>query len=211
MKISIILIAALFFSVCDRPPQQKDTQPASVDHSKMDHSKMDHGNMDHSTMNSSPGAAEQPFDLQFLDTMIAHHQGAVDMADLVKTRSRFDGLNKLAASVLADQAKEIAQMRQWRGELFAGRPEAMNMDLAGMRDGMKGMDMQRLSALKERQFDIEFVRQMIPHHEGAVVMAQEALNKASDERIKQLAASVISSQNAEIKTMQGWLADWEKQ
>jgi len=35
-------------------------------------------------MKSSPNAANAPYDLQFLDTMIAHHQGAVDMAKIAK-------------------------------------------------------------------------------------------------------------------------------
>ena len=44
------------------------------------HGAMDHSTMNHSEMQSSPNAENAPYDLQFLDTMIAHHQGAVEMA-----------------------------------------------------------------------------------------------------------------------------------
>ena len=46
----------------------------------MNHQDMNHGEINHSAMQSSSNAASAPYDLQFLDTMIAHHQGAVDTA-----------------------------------------------------------------------------------------------------------------------------------
>ena len=161
-------------------------------------------------MESSSGAAEQPYDLQFIDTMIVHHQGAVDMALLVKTRSRQPELTALAASIISDQTKEIAQMKKWREERFAGKPAAVNMNLAGMRDGMKGMDMAKLDSLKDREFDLEFIKHMIPHHEGAVVMAKETLQKSENAEIKNLAESIINSQYAEIKKMRDWQSSWAK-
>ena len=166
--------------------------------------------MDHSKLESSPGAAEQPYDLQFIDTMILHHQGAVDMALLVKTRSRQAELSGLAKSIIDDQTKEIAQMKKWREERFAGKPAAVNIDLEGMRDGMTGMDMPKLDSLKESLFDLEFIKQMIPHHEGAVSMAKEALQKSENPEIKELAESIVRSQDMEIKKMREWQISWEK-
>ncbi|MGB7209751.1 MAG: DUF305 domain-containing protein [Pyrinomonadaceae bacterium] len=203
-KLSLIALIAIL-TACAGPP--KGTE---VDRSKVDHSTMDHSKTDHSKMESSPGAAEQPYDLQFIDTMIVHHQGAVDMALLVKTRSRQAELIALAASIINDQAKEIAQMKKWREDRFAGKPAAVNMNLAGMQDGMKGMDMPKLDSLKDREFDLEFIKQMVPHHEGAVVMAKEALQKSENAEIKNLAKSIINSQDVEIKKMRDWRSSWDK-
>lgn len=135
MKTFSLIAILVFFTACEGPP--KGTE---VNHSKVDHSNMDHSKMDHSKMASSPGAAEQPYDLQFIDTMIVNHQGAVDMALLVKTRSRQGELSGLAISIIDDQTKEIALMKKWRNERYAGKPTAVNIDLAGMRDGMNGYD-----------------------------------------------------------------------
>ena len=139
MKIFIFILIAIFaiFTACEGPP--KGTE---VDRSKADHSNMDHSKMDHSKMASSPGATEQPYDLQFIDTMIMHHQGAVDMALLAKTRSRQDELSGLAKSIIDDQTKEIALLKKWRNERFAGKPPAVNIDLAGnaRRDERNGYD-----------------------------------------------------------------------
>ena len=53
--------------------------------------------------------------------------------------------------------------------------------------------------------DQDFVTHMIPHHQGAIDMAETELKYGSDPKIKQLAARIISSQQHEIATMQAWL------
>ncbi len=101
-------------------------------------------------------------------------------------------------------------MKAWREKWFAGQPPAVNMEMSGMHGSMKGMDMKELANLSGREFDLEFIRQMIPHHEGAVAMAREALRKSQKAEIKSAAESVIRSQEAEIKQMKGWQAAWQK-
>jgi uncharacterized protein (DUF305 family) len=49
---------------------------------------------------------------------------------------------------------------------------------------------------------------MIPHHEGAISMAQQALAQAEHPEIRTLAQSVVTTQQTEIVEMQGYLRDW---
>ena len=58
------------------------------------------------------------------------------------------------------------------------------------------------------QINKHFIEQMIPHHEGAMVMAQLAFSKAVHPEIKTLAGAIIEAQNKEIADMRSWHKDW---
>jgi uncharacterized protein (DUF305 family) len=183
----------------------------------MNHNSMtmdEHANMSGmSDMKSSPNAASAPYDLQFLDTMSHHHQGAVDMAKAAVEKAQHPELKAFAQKIIVDQNKEIAQMKDWREKWFAGKPAAMNMEMSGMTDSMKMMSgdgMKRLEAATGNDFDLMFVEMMTPHHDGAVVMSKEALQKAEHPEIKLLANQIIKAQEAEIKKMADWKKAWSK-
>lgn len=177
---------------------------ANHDMSGMHHSQM---------MGSDPNAPNAPYDLQFLDTMSAHHQGAVEMSEMVLKKSQNAELKTFAQKIIDDQKKEIAQMKEWREKWYAGKPRAMNMEMPGMSDSMKmmtGDDMKKMEAAMNKDFDLHFLDMMTPHHQGAVVMAREALQKAERPEIKTLAQDIIREQEKEIKQMTDWKAQWSK-
>jgi len=87
------------------------------------------------------------------------------------------------------------------------------MDMPGMMDAMKGMNMDHMKKMKTMEgadFDGMFLDMMIPHHQGAVTMAKDALNKAEHAEIKTLAQQIIDAQQKEIEMMNNWKAAWSK-
>ena len=161
-------------------------------------------------MKTAPDAAAQPFDLQFLDTMIAHHEGAIEMAKAADTKTQNAELKTFAAKIIADQQREITEMKRLREQFYAGKPSALNMEMPGMADSMKGMNMTRLNTATGNEFNVEFVNMMTPHHQGAIVMAREALTRGEHAEIKTLANQIIREQEAEINQMQTWKTQWSK-
>ncbi|MDQ6786620.1 MAG: DUF305 domain-containing protein [Acidobacteriota bacterium] len=188
-----------------------NSMPSNMSNMPMNANSGDMSGM--SDMKSSPNAASAPYDLQFLDTMSAHHQSAVDMAKTAVEKAQHPELKAFAQKIIADQTREIAQMKDWREKWFAGKPAAMNMEMSGMMDSMKMMmegGMKKMEAASGNDFDLHFLDMMTPHHMGATVMAKEALTRAEHTEIKTLANQIIKAQEEEIKKMNAWKSEWSK-
>jgi uncharacterized protein (DUF305 family) len=65
-------------------------------------------------MNMDLGAADNNFDLRFINAMIPHHEGALEMAKDAQSKSKRPEIKKLAQEILSSQKVEITQMQQWR-------------------------------------------------------------------------------------------------
>jgi uncharacterized protein (DUF305 family) len=59
--------------------------------------------------------------------------------------------------------------------------------------------------------DRAFIDAMVPHHQGAIAMAEVASDKSKNLRIKELAENIINAQQAEIKQIKQWRKDWYTQ
>ncbi|WP_195724682.1 DUF305 domain-containing protein [Herbaspirillum sp. CAH-3] len=149
------------------------------------------------------------YDEQFLDTMAKHHEEAVQMAELVDSRSAHDQLKQMAKNTIDDQGAEIAQLRKWKSQWFPNKGSAVNMKLPGMMQSMKGMSMEKLQSSQGDEFDAMFLDMMIKHHRGALTMAQDAIKKSRHPEIVAFSKKVISQQEEEISTMSRWKKEWK--
>lgn len=60
------------------------------------------------------GKTGDDFDKNFIDMMIAHHQGAIQMAGLAKQNAKHDEVKKMAGDIISAQSKEIDMMKEWQ-------------------------------------------------------------------------------------------------
>lgn len=175
-------------------------------------------NIDHRnhSMAMDLGTADASYDLRFIDAMILHHQGAVEMAKAAQQKSQRSEIKQLADNIIKSQNREIAQMQQWRQAWYpqAGQLMAYNTSQGQMMEmssqQMQSMKMNKDLGSADAQFDLRFINAMIPHHQGAVTMAEDALSKSQRPEIRQLAQEIVKAQEAEIAQMQHWKQSWYK-
>lgn len=215
MKISQSTLAVLVFAVSTAQaapePQtapQGSTQMPGMSHDMSNMKSMDKSDMHSMHMSSSPNAAKATTELQFLDTMPMHHKMAIDMANLVESRAAHAELKALAKKMIEDQQKETAELKGWRAQWYAGKPEAMNMMMPGMPHSMKGMSMDKLAAAKDEAFDLMFIDMMSQHHMGAIKMAQAAQSKLQHAEVKDFAKKLVAGQKEELAQLKDWKKSW---
>jgi uncharacterized protein (DUF305 family) len=189
-------------------------QPAtdSRNIAQMDHGGMKNGSINH---NMDIGPADVNYDLRFIDSMIPHHQGALVMAQEAIQKSQRPELIKFAQGMVTEQQKEIAQMQQWRKQWYpqaSATPimwhAAMNGEMPMTAKHKQSMMMNMSLGKADAGFDRRFLDSMIPHHQGAVIMGQDLLQKSQRPPMKKLAQNIIASQQAEIDLMTKWQQQW---
>ena len=152
-----------------------------------------------------------PADVKFMQGMIGHHAQAIEMTDLIASRTSRDQMKLLGQRIAVSQADEMNMMRTWlkaRGQEVPAE-HAHHMP-GGMMPGMLTPEqMAELTAATGEAFDKLFLRYMIQHHEGAVSMVKELFDTpgaAQDPSVFKLASDVSADQTTEIARMRKMLA-----
>jgi uncharacterized protein (DUF305 family) len=158
-------------------------------------------------------------DRVFIEQMIPHHQDAIDMGTLALVRAEHTEIRQLAENVIRDQSREISWMRTWYkawygtdvpeyNDAMMGGGMNWRRNGTGMMSGVMGERMTDLGKLgNATPFDKEFIEQMVPHHQMAIMMAQMTLNSDRKE-MRDLASSIIRSQSSEVDQMRKWYFSW---
>lgn len=152
-----------------------------------------------------------PADTAFMQGMIGHHAQALEMTELLKTRSQNEGMKKLALRIDVSQADEIQMMKTWlkaRGEALPDE-HAHHMHGAKLMPGMlTPEEMAKLAAASGEAFDKLFLEYMIKHHQGAIAMVDELFAQrgaAQESEIYAFATDVVADQQMEISRMRAML------
>lgn len=175
---------------------------------------MDRSNMPmNTTVRSTTPATGKQIDEAFVRQMIPHHEMAVVMAKSAQKQAEHQEIKDLADAIIAAQEKEIRELRQIAkdsgfdvgsaGPMMAGDARMMGMDMDDMGMSMRAEDLDGAS-----DFDRAFIAMMVPHHRGAIAMAEVELAKGSDPELKTLAKGIIAAQQTEIAKMRGWYEEW---
>jgi uncharacterized protein (DUF305 family) len=170
-------------------------------------------------------------DIKFMQGMIMHHSQAVEMTDLLRTRSQDKEVQALGKRISISQTDEMRFMKQWLTDRGLPLSEHGSMDMAGM--DMSGMDhasmdhmdmgpmpmmpgmltpaqMKELAAATGPAFDHLFLTGMIQHHTGALTMVKDLFaspGAGQDPQLFDFASDVDNTQQAEIDIMRHMLKE----
>ena len=178
-------------------------------------------------------------DREFMRGMIHHHAQAVEMVDLMRTRTKNEELLRFGERIAQTQASEIEFMERWLEMRSKKKPEKMkhkmdegmhgqhkkkkSKEMKGDHSGhqmqmlMPGMltpkEMKALAAAKDDKFDYLFLVGMIKHHDGALIMVDDLFSTPGaghDIEMFNFATDVDASQRVEIRIMQEMLRTKEE-
>jgi uncharacterized protein (DUF305 family) len=144
-------------------------------------------------------------DIDFARGMIPHHQGAIDMSNIVLKHGKDAAVRKLANDIVAAQKAEIAQMSAWLVKNSAQAPGSNAAAAAKAFTDVNAKMHADMTMSFTGNADVDFMKGMIPHHEGAVAMAKVLLQFGKDTELRKLAEDVVRTQNEEISMMRAWL------
>jgi len=162
-----------------------------------------------SHMSGSGTATGQMTDPMFTAQMIPHHQAAIDMAALAPSRAEHPEIKQLAAEIASAQASEIKLMNSVAKQNNWDPNAKMDHSAAdGMSEHEMGMDMDISKLKTAKPFDKAFIEMMVPHHAGAIRMADHQLARGSNPEITALAKRITASQTVQIKQMKQWYSSW---
>jgi len=173
-----------------------------------------HGQMGHGSMGmGSKGMARQMVmqngeysDERFIDAMVPHHQGAIEMAEVALDNAEHEEIKDLSRNIVSTQQAEIEELKSIKREEFGTSQVPMEMSKEQMRS--MGMMMNPQHLAQSKPFDEAFIDAMIPHHRSAIYMAQLAREKSKIPEVKDLAENIVSAQKREIEQMKQWRKQW---
>jgi uncharacterized protein (DUF305 family) len=181
MRLPFLLLSVLFVAGCSQQSSVSVSDPSYMD---------DHANhMQHTVVSEE----------SFIADMIPHHQEAVDTSARLHAITQNPTLKELTQAIVDGQTAEIAMMESWLDTWY---PDSTYVS--------SYMPMMRDTSAISAITTIEkfWLEDMIQHHMGAVMMAEDVLDLNPREEVAAFARDVIAVQTDEILLMQGLLQDY---
>jgi uncharacterized protein (DUF305 family) len=217
----LMSIVLSLLSACGGSADSDDERPVSVSPTQDAHDDLTviqpgRPGDEASTGAPAPTSTQPPghADIAFMQMMVPHHAQALEMSRLARTRAADPSVRRLAARIRAAQGPEILMMSAWLEREGVEVPQPG--DDPGQwdhsehgHDPMVGMltptQLRELAGARGQRFDRLFLRGMIRHHSGALVMAEAVATTGTDQLVAELAADVHVTQASEMALMRDFL------
>ena len=136
-------------------------------------------------------------DLEYIEHMIPHHQMAVDMSERIISNTKNPSILILSRDIIRSQKYEIWEMNSMK-KMFI---DNNNPDSTIIHNSSHNSH----STMKSNITEIEYLQNMIPHHQNAIDMSNKLLLYTNSTYLIAMAHKLIIQQNTEILLMTGLL------
>lgn len=140
----------------------------------------------------------------FIVQMIPHHRAAIQMSENLLQYTTFLPLQRIAQNIIKEQTKSIEDMQRALPCCAQLSNSEQDLCLYGRRfcQITQTMFSQMQNACSNNNINANFMREMIPHHQGAIRMSRNALQYPICCELKPILRSIIISQEEGVREMQ---------
>lgn len=143
----------------------------------------------------------------FIVQMIPHHQAAIEMSESLLNYTTFIPLQNIAQNIIIEQTKSIQNMQcilQTCSRMCNTTCE-INAYKSNFNEITQRMFDDMGNAPSVNNINVNFMREMIPHHLGAIQMSENALQYTICPELKPILEAIITSQEQGVREMEGLL------
>lgn len=152
-------------------------------------------NMESNTVDMGLGKADKFTDLRYINQMIAHHRGAILLAEQAEKNTTRQEIHNLTEDILQNEPKLIQELYGWKKEWYGDTKEVMDPEAVNLGG-------------KDDKADLRFLNALITHHEAGIEMTREVRAKSTRSEILNNADAVENFLMQSLNTLEGWRWDW---
>jgi uncharacterized protein (DUF305 family) len=141
------------------------------------------------------GQADRWLDLRYINAMIAHHRGAILIAQKANEKTKNPEIKSLTEEILKSEPIAINELYQWKKDWYH--------DFKTVRDPI----VPNLGNYDDK-FDLRFLNALISHHQSGILMTKEIRLKSSRSEVLNNADSVENFLNNSLKMLIDWRKTW---
>ena len=143
------------------------------------------------------GRADRTLDLRYINAMIAHHRGAMLLAEQASTKTQRQEMKDLSAKILNDEPGAISELYAWKKDWYGDNKRVRDPIVSHLGN-------------YDDKFDLRSLNALIAHHEAGLLMTKDIKVKSSRTEILNNADAVDTFLTTTLKVFKDWRMEWYK-
>lgn len=142
--------------------------------------------------------------IYFIECMIPHHRAAIYMCENLLKYTNYRPLQDIAKGIIRMQTRGINQMKEIMATTtgYSSTTDELKLYTEKYLEITKNMICRMRNSDRCENINLDFVSEMIPHHEGAIEMCNNLLQYRIDPRLKEVANQIIEEQSRGVKELE---------